>query len=155
LLLVVLALPVLTNDFVAQVMMLVCLYTLMGLGLNIELGLAGLVDLGFVAFFAVGAYTVALLTSVNPGLPAHLPYFAALPFSVLIAAGAGFQFGLPVLKVWGDYLAVATLGLGEIIRVLVLSDMLMPLLGARRALSTSPSRCCSVTCYRCPRRCST
>ena len=54
-----LLLPALTNDFVAQVMMLVCLYTLMSLGLNIELGLAGLVDLGFVAFFAVGAYTVA------------------------------------------------------------------------------------------------
>ena len=53
-LLVLLALPALTNDFVAQVMMLVCLYTLMGLGLNIELGLAGLVDLGFVAFFAGG-----------------------------------------------------------------------------------------------------
>ena len=62
-----LALPALTNDFVAQVMMLVCLYTLMGLGLNIELGLAGLVDLGFVAFFAVGAYTVALLTAGHAG----------------------------------------------------------------------------------------
>ena len=124
--LLVLALPLLTNDFVAQVMMLVCLYILMSLGLNIELGLAGLVDLGFVAFFAVGAYTVALLTSDSPAAPAHLDFFAALPFAVLIASGAGFLFGLPVLRVRGDYLAIATLGLGEIIRVLVLSDMLKP-----------------------------
>ncbi|NJO21919.1 MAG: branched-chain amino acid ABC transporter permease, partial [Sphingomonadales bacterium] len=62
-LLFVMILPALTNDFVAQVMLLVCLYCLMGMGLNIELGLAGLVDLGFVAFFAVGAYVVALTTS--------------------------------------------------------------------------------------------
>jgi branched-chain amino acid transport system permease protein len=134
----VLALPALTNDFVAQVMMLVCLYTLMGLGLNIELGLAGLVDLGFVAFFAVGAYTVALLTTDNPGVPAHLTFFAALPFAILLAAGAGFIFGLPVLRVRGDYLAIATLGLGEIIRVLVLSDMMKPLLGGAQGIVNIP-----------------
>jgi len=137
-LLFLLALPALTNDFVAQVMMLVCLYTLMGLGLNIELGLAGLVDLGFVAFFAVGAYTVALLTSDNPGVPAHLSFFAALPFSILFSAGAGFIFGLPVLRVRGDYLAIATLGLGEIIRVLVLSDMMKPLLGGAQGIVNIP-----------------
>ncbi len=137
-LLLVLALPALTNDFVAQVMMLVCLYTLMGLGLNIELGLAGLVDLGFVAFFAVGAYTVALLTADPAGTGGHLPFFAALPFSVLLASAAGFLFGLPVLKVRGDYLAIATLGLGEIIRVLVLSDMLKPLLGGAQGIVNIP-----------------
>lgn len=138
LLLAVLALPALTNDFVAQVMMLVCLYTLMGLGLNIELGLAGLVDLGFVAFFAVGAYTVALLTADPLGLGGHLPFFAALPFAILAASAAGFLFGLPVLKVRGDYLAIATLGLGEIIRVLVLSDMLKPLLGGAQGIVNIP-----------------
>ena len=137
-LLVLLAMPALTNDFVAQVMMLVCLYTLMGLGLNIELGLAGLVDLGFVAFFAVGAYTVALLTTETAALPAHLTFFAALPFAVLLAASAGFLFGLPVLRVRGDYLAIATLGLGEIIRVLVLSDMLKPLLGGAQGIVNIP-----------------
>ena len=137
-LLVLLALPVLTNDFVAQIMMLVCLYTLMGLGLNIELGLAGLVDLGFVAFFAVGAYTVAILTADTPAVPAHLGFFAALPFAVIFAAGAGFLFGLPVLRVRGDYLAIATLGLGEIIRVLVLSDMLKPLLGGAQGIVNIP-----------------
>ena len=138
LLIFVLALPALTNDFVAQVMMLVCLYTLMGLGLNIELGLAGLVDLGFVAFFAVGAYTVALLTTDTPAIPAHLSFFAALPVAVIIASTSGFLFGLPVLRVRGDYLAIATLGLGEIIRVLVLSDMLKPLLGGAQGIVNIP-----------------
>jgi branched-chain amino acid transport system permease protein len=134
----VLALPALTNDFVAQVMMLVCLYTLMGLGLNVELGLAGLVDLGFVAFFAVGAYSLALLTTDTPAAPATMGFFAALPFSVLFACLAGFLFGLPVLRVRGDYLAIATLGLGEIIRVLVLSDMLKPLIGGAQGIVNIP-----------------
>jgi branched-chain amino acid transport system permease protein len=134
LLALILALPLLTNDFVAQVMLLVCLYTLMGLGLNVELGLAGLVDLGFVAFFAVGAYAVALLTHGTGGLG----FFAALPFAIGAAALAGFLFGLPVLKVRGDYLAIATLGLGEIIRVLVLSDMLKPLLGGAQGIVSIP-----------------
>ncbi len=137
-LVVLLAIPALTNDFVAQVMMLVCLYTLMGMGLNIELGLAGLVDLGFVAFFAVGAYTVALLTASGGVSLAHLNFFAALPFAILFAAGAGFLFGLPVLKVRGDYLAIATLGLGEIIRVLVLSDLLKPVLGGAQGIVNIP-----------------
>ena len=136
--LLLLALPALTNDFVAQVMMLVCLYTLMGLGLNIELGLAGLVDLGFVAFFAVGAYTVALLTAGTPSEPPVLSFFLALPFSVAFASLAGFLFGLPVLRVRGDYLAIATLGLGEIIRVMVLSDALKPLLGGAQGIVNIP-----------------
>lgn len=133
-----LALPAITNDFVAQVMMLVCLYTLMGMGLNIELGLAGLVDLGFVAFFAVGAYTVALLTATGGVALYQLNFFAALPFAILFAAVAGFLFGLPVLRVRGDYLAIATLGLGEIIRVLVLSDMMKPLLGGAQGIVNIP-----------------
>jgi branched-chain amino acid transport system permease protein len=133
-----LALPALTNDFVAQVMMLVCLYILMGMGLNIELGLAGLVDLGFVAFFAVGAYTVALLTATGGVALAQMNFFAALPFAIIGSAVFGFLFGLPVLKVRGDYLAIATLGLGEIIRVLVLSDMLKPLLGGAQGIVNVP-----------------
>lgn len=136
--LLLLALPMLTNDFVAQVMLLVCLYTLMGLGLNVELGLAGLVDLGFVAFFAVGAYTVALLTADHDGAGGHLGFFAALPLAILAASAFGFLFGLPVLKVRGDYLAIATLGLGEIIRVLVLSDMLKPWLGGAQGIVNIP-----------------
>ncbi|MQT14754.1 branched-chain amino acid ABC transporter permease [Segnochrobactrum spirostomi] len=130
----ILALPLVTNAFVAQVAMLVALYILMGMGLNIELGLAGLVDLGFVAFFAVGAYTVALLSSNTPFAIAHVSFWIALPIAVALAAVAGLLFGLPVLRVRGDYLAMATLGLGEIVRVLVLSDALAPVLGGSQGI---------------------
>ncbi|MDQ0391395.1 branched-chain amino acid ABC transporter permease [Labrys monachus] len=127
-------LPLVTDDFVAQVAMLVALYMLMGMGLNIELGLAGLVDLGFVAFFAVGAYTVALLCSSGPLAVADVSFWVALPVAVVLAAGAGMLFGLPVLRVRGDYLAMATLALGEIIRLLVLSDALAPYLGGSQGI---------------------
>lgn len=134
LLVAVAVLPLVTNDFVAQVAMLVALYMLMGMGLNIELGLAGLVDLGFVAFFAVGAYTVALLCSSGPLAVADVSFWVALPVAVALAAVAGLVFGLPVLRVRGDYLAMATLGLGEIVRVLVLSDALAPTLGGSQGI---------------------
>lgn len=130
----ILVLPLVTGDFVAQVAMLVGLYVLMAMGLNVELGLAGLVDLGFVAFFAVGAYTVALLCSTGPYAIGHLSFWAALPVAVGIAALAGLIFGLPVLRVRGDYLAMATLALGEIIRILVVSDAMRPLLGGSQGI---------------------
>jgi branched-chain amino acid transport system permease protein len=125
-----LSLPLVTNVFVAQVMIMVTLYTLMSIGLNIELGLAGLVDLGFVGFFAIGAYTVALLGSTDIYGLANLSFWITLPLAVVFSAIGGFLFGLPVLRVRGDYLAMATMGLGEIIRILVLSDALKPYLGA-------------------------
>ena len=127
-------LPLITNDFIGQVMILVALYIVMSTGLHVELGLAGLVDLGFVAFYAVGAYTVALLCSQSPIAVADLSFWVALPIAVLAAAGAGLLFGLPVLRVRGDYLALATLGLGEIIRVLVVSEMLTPVLGGSQGI---------------------
>lgn len=133
LLLAVLLTPLITNAFIAQVAMLVGLYVLMGMGLNVELGLAGLVDLGFVAFFAVGAYSVALLCSTTGGAQPH-SFWLALGGAVLCASLAGFVFGLPVLRVRGDYLAMATLGLGEIVRVLVLSDALTPYLGGPQGI---------------------
>ena len=130
----VLVLPAIAGPYVAQVFMLVGLYLLMGLGLNLEVGVAGLLDLGFVAFFAVGAYSTALLTAADPhsfaalwGVPS-LSYWAAMPIAVLLSVLVGIAFGIPVLGVRGDYLAVATLGLGEIVRVIVLSDMAAPLL---------------------------
>ena len=126
--------PLVTSSFIGQVLVLVALFTLMGMGLHIELGLAGLVDLGFVAFYAVGAYTVALLCSSSPIAIAQLSFWVALPIAVLIAALSGFIFGLPVLRVRGDYLALATLGLGEIIRVLVVSDLTRPLLGGSQGV---------------------
>jgi branched-chain amino acid transport system permease protein len=118
--------------------MFVGLYVLMGMGLNLEVGLAGLLDLGFVAFFAVGAYTTALLTADSPHALAQLSYWQALPIVVLLSLVVGVVFGVPVLKIRGDYLAVATLGLGEIVRVLVLSDMAAPLFAGAQGVLNIP-----------------
>ncbi|HEY6431854.1 MAG TPA: branched-chain amino acid ABC transporter permease [Acetobacteraceae bacterium] len=130
--------PVLAGAYIGQVLMLVGLYILMGLGLNLEVGLAGLLDLGFVAFFAVGAYTTALLTADSPHALLHLSFWLAMPASVLLAVAVGVVFGLPVLGVRGDYLAVATMGLGEIVRVIVLSDFAAPLLGGAQGVLQIP-----------------
>ncbi len=98
-------------------------YILLGLGLNIVVGFAGLLDLGYVAFFAIGAYTVGLLTAPEPhGL--MLSFWAALPIGVVVAGLSGILLGIPVLRMRGDYLAIVTLGFGEIIRILSKSDVL-------------------------------
>jgi branched-chain amino acid transport system permease protein len=131
-------LPALAGSYIGQVLMMVGLYILMGMGLNLEVGLAGLLDLGFVAFFAVGAYTTAILTADSPHALMQLPYWEAMPFSVLMAIMVGVLFGLPVLGVRGDYLAVATMGLGEIVRVLVMSDFAAPLLGGAQGILQIP-----------------
>jgi len=131
-------LPVAGGPFVAQVLVLVGLYTLMGLGLNLEVGLAGLLDLGFVAFFAIGAYTVGLLTSVGQHGIAHWSFWAAVPVAVLVSLVAGVILGIPVLGIRGDYLAIATLGFGEIVRLLVLSDALRPWLGGSQGVLSIP-----------------
>lgn len=138
LLLLVLVMPLGLGPFFAQVVALIALYVLMGLGLNITLGLAGLLDLGFVAFFAVGAYTVGLLTSTAEYGIAQWPFWAAVPVAVLVAMAFGVVLGLPLLGMRGDYLAIATLGFGEIIRLLVGSDLLKPLLGGPRGIVNIP-----------------
>lgn len=129
-----LALPLVSGPFIAQVIVIVALFILMGLGLNITLGFAGLLDLGFVAFYAIGAYTVGLLTSYGPFGLQHLPFWAAIPIAVLVAMAAGFILGLPVLGVRGDYLAIATLGFGEIIRLLAGSDFLSAYFGGPQGI---------------------
>ena len=141
---VLILLPVLAGSYIGQVLMLVGLYILMGMGLNLEVGLAGLLDLGFVAFFAVGAYTTALLTADSPhslaaiaGFP-HLTYWTAMPIAVMISVIVGVLFGIPVLGVRGDYLAVATMGLGEIVRVIVQSDAAAPLLAGAQGILQIP-----------------
>jgi branched-chain amino acid transport system permease protein len=91
------------------------LYVLLALGLNIVVGFAGLLDLGYIAFYAVGAYTYALLASPQFGL--HLPFWAILPIGALVAAFFGVLLGAPTLKLRGDYLAIVTLGFGEIVRI--------------------------------------
>jgi branched-chain amino acid transport system permease protein len=91
------------------------LYVLLALGLNIVVGFAGLLDLGYVAFYAVGAYTYALLASPQFGL--HLPFWVILPIGAAVAAFFGVALGAPTLKLRGDYLAIVTLGFGEIVRI--------------------------------------
>jgi branched-chain amino acid transport system permease protein len=108
------------------------------MGLNLEVGIAGLLDLGFVAFYAVGAYTTALLTADSPFALAHLSWWQAMPIAVIASVIVGVIFGIPVLKVRGDYLAVATLGLGEIVRVIVLSDAAAPLLAGAKGILQIP-----------------
>jgi branched-chain amino acid transport system permease protein len=111
----------------------VCLlYVLLALGMNVVVGFAGLLDLGFVAFYAVGAYLMALMTS--PHLPQHFawaqawfpggmhaPWWLTLPAAAALAAVVGMLLGLPTLKLRGDYLAVVTLGFGEIVRILIVN----------------------------------
>lgn len=110
-----------TLDFAA-------LYVMLALGLNLVVGFAGLLDLGYIAFFAVGAYTFALLASphLTDHFPAlahafpgglHVPIWCAIPLGATLAAGFGIVLGAPVLKLRGDYLAIVTLGFGEIIRI--------------------------------------
>jgi branched-chain amino acid transport system permease protein len=91
------------------------LYVFLALGLNIVVGFAGLLDLGYIAFYAVGAYTWALLASPHFGL--HLPVWAILPIGAGFACIAGVLLGSPTLKLRGDYLAIVTLGFGEIVRI--------------------------------------
>ena len=134
----VLILPQTLGSFFAQVIAIVALYVMMGLGLNITLGLAGLLDLGFVAFFAVGAYTVGLLTSTGEYGIAQWSFWAAVPFAVFFAMLFGAFLGLPILGIRGDYLAIATMGFGEIIRILAGSDLLKPLLGGPRGITNIP-----------------
>jgi branched-chain amino acid transport system permease protein len=135
---IILPLPLALGPFFAHVVAIVALYILMGLGLNITLGLAGLLDLGFVAFFAVGAYTVGLLTSTGPLGIAGWPFWAAIPFAVLIAFIFGAFLGLPILGIRGDYLAIATLGFGEIINRLANSDLLARWLGGPQGIVSIP-----------------
>ena len=109
------------------------IYVLLGLGLNIVVGLAGLLDLGYVAFFAIGAYTMALLTAPAPQ---HIMwgFWIALPIGVVLAALTGLLLGAPVLRLRGDYLAIVTLGFGEIIRLLSTSDALTSFAGGPRGV---------------------
>jgi branched-chain amino acid transport system permease protein len=130
--------PLYAGNFIGQVLLTVGLFTLMGMGLNLEVGIAGLLDLGFVAFYAVGAYVTGLLMADSPFALAHLSFWEAMPIAVLCSIIVGIIFGIPVLKVRGDYLAVATMGLGEIVRVIVLSDAAAPLLGGAKGVLQIP-----------------
>ena len=112
------ALPLLpgTDRYVLDIGILVLTYVMLGWGLNIVVGLAGLLDLGYVAFYAVGAYSYALL-SVHFGWS----FWVCLPLAGLLAASFGVLLGFPVLRLRGDYLAIVTLGFGEMIRIILIN----------------------------------
>ncbi len=109
----------------------VIIYVIVALGLNVVVGLAGLLDLGYVGFYAIGAYTVAVLSSRH----ANLPWLVCLPIAVAVAMGAGVLLGAPTLRLRGDYLAIVTLGFGEIIRLLAQK---FDWLGAASGISNIP-----------------
>lgn len=106
--------PFVFSTYQTNIMTTALMYVVLGLGLNIVVGLAGLLDLGYVAFYAVGAYTYALLNH-------HfgLGFWVVLPIGGLLAALFGILLGIPVLRLRGDYLAIVTLGFGEIIRLIL------------------------------------
>jgi branched-chain amino acid transport system permease protein len=135
---VLVAIPWVVGEVISQVLGTVLIYVLLGIGLNIVVGYAGLLDLGYVFFYAVGAYSTALLTgamlntftgSGPPAVSRDLSFYLAIPIVLLIAALAGLLIGAPVLRLRGDYLALVTLGLGEMVTVLVRSPWLVPLVG--------------------------
>ncbi len=134
---VLIALPHVLGLFLSEVLTIVGLYVLLGLGLNIVVGYAGMLDLGYVAFFAIGSYVTAILTSPELGF-FSFSLLGALPFAIILGVFSGVLLGIPVLKMRGDYLAIATLGFGEIIRILVLSDCLRPWLGGAQGAGGIP-----------------
>lgn len=154
---VLLVLPIFAGQYITSVLDLVLMYIIMGIGLNVMIGYAGLLDLGYVAAFAIGAYTVGLLMSpslltcggvhpndINPDqiqqvCTGVMTFWQAWPFAILTSGMVGVLLGIPVLRLRGDYLAIVTLGFGEIIRLLALSNDLKPLLGAAQGISPIPT----------------
>ena len=109
-----LIMPLISSTYQVNVLTSALIAVILGLGLNIIVGLAGMLNLGYAAFTAVGAYAYALLN-----LHFHLGFWAALPAAGLVAAGFGLALGFPVLRLRGDYLAIVTLGFGEIVRLVL------------------------------------
>jgi len=135
--------PLLVGAVISEVLGTVMVFMLLGLGLNIVVGYAGLLDLGYVAFFGFGAYATALLTgatlntttgSAAPAFGMDLNFYLAIPIVVLLAAGVGVLIGAPVLRLRGDYLAIVTLGLGEMVSILISSNWLKPLVGGPQGM---------------------
>ena len=132
-------LPFFLGKIANELLANVGLFVLLALGLNIVVGLAGILDLGYVAFFAVGGYTTAVLTSPNsPGFSPELPWPIALIVVVVLTGIVGLFIGAPVIRMRGDYLAIVTLGIGEIIRLLFLSDWLSGWFGGAQGITNIP-----------------
>lgn len=157
--------PVFMGQYITNVLDLVMLYIIMGIGLNVMVGYAGLLDLGYVASFAIGAYTSALLTTPSVLTTGCVPFEAiadthyaemctgmltnwqgfglltfwqAWPIAIVVSAFTGMALGVPVLRLRGDYLAIVTLGFGEMTRVLTRAQLTAPVLGAAQGISPVP-----------------
>ncbi len=148
--------PVFMGQYITNVFNLVGLYIIMGIGLNIVVGYAGLLNLGYVAFFAIGAYSIGLLTTpslltcggiapenltpelISSACTGIMTFWQAWPVAILMSALAAILLGIPVLRLRGDYLAIVTLGFGEIIRILVKFDDFKPLFGAAQGIANIP-----------------
>ena len=139
----VIIIPMVTGKITQELMANIGIFLLLALGLNIVVGLAGILDLGYVAFFAVGGYTTAVLTSPNRGpdwpewFPT-MPWWGALLVTIVIAGLVGLFIGAPVIRMRGDYLAIVTLGFGEIIRILFLSDWLKGYFNGAQGITNVP-----------------
>jgi branched-chain amino acid transport system permease protein len=135
-----LILPQVVGSFPSEIIGVVGLYVLLGLGLNIVVGYAGMLDLGYVAFYAIGAYSVGILTSpASPGFAPQMSFWLALPIVLVVTTIAGIIIGAPVLRLRGDYLAIVTLGFGEIIAKIIQSDWASPFLGGAQGLLRVPA----------------
>ncbi|MDX2140069.1 MAG: hypothetical protein SF123_18425 [Chloroflexota bacterium] len=148
--------PAFLGQYITNVLNLVGIYIIMGIGLNIVVGNAGLLDLGYVAFFAIGAYTVGILTapsiltcggiapseiataSIDAVCTGRLGFWEAWLAAIAMSALGGVLLGMPVLRLRGDYLAIVTLGFGEIIRILLRFDDFRPLFGAAQGIANIP-----------------
>ncbi len=119
------------SDF-ASVLFSCAVYALVAIGLNIVIGYAGLLDLGYVGFFAVGAYSVAVFGSAH----AKIPYLLTIPLAIVVALISGILLGAPTLRVRGDYLAIVTLGFGEIVRLVMVNSSW---LGGAAGISNIPA----------------
>ncbi len=138
---VLLYLPQFLGAYHSEVLNQVGLFVLLGLGLNIVVGFAGMLDAGYVAFFAIGAYVIGMLTSPEGFIAQSTGpwnFWFALPVAVVIATLAGVLLGIPVLRIRGDYLTIITLGFGEIIRILAGSNWLLPYAGGAQGIASIP-----------------
>ncbi len=134
-----LVLPFIVGRRSSEILGTIGLYVMLGLGLNIVVGFAGLLDLGYVAFYAVGAYGVAMLTSpASPAVNPEISFWAALPIIILVTAVVGLFVGAPVLRLRGDYLAIVTLGFGEIAREVFKSAWAQPVTGGAQGIQSIP-----------------
>lgn len=164
-LLVLIAAPPFLGVYITDVLNLVGIYIILGIGLNIVVGYAGLLDLGYVAFFAVGAYTAGLLTTPSlltcGGIPARqiqasqvaeictgiMTFWEAWIIAIIVAAVCGILLGIPVLRLRGDYFAIVTLGFGEIIRLLVRFDDFRDLFGSAQGIANIPRPIIDLTAF--------